>query len=81
MISSTFRVWLVASPLLVGLWLRLDLRRHNYPYDYGANFSALWLIVMPYYLVKTRGKIGVLVFFGLILVIALPTLVADVVQL
>ncbi|WP_196161555.1 hypothetical protein [Reinekea sp. G2M2-21] len=76
--SSAYHLWLLVSPFLVGLWLRLDLRENQYPYDYGVNFSAFRLVVLPYYLVQTRGKVGVLAFVGLFAVILLPGVVADI---
>jgi len=50
----------------VGWWLRTDSRRRGVlsVYDLGFFLYLAWPIVMPYYLLKTRGAKGLLVMLG-----------------
>jgi hypothetical protein len=47
---------------LIGWWLRTDSRKRTVPsvYDMGFFLYVAWPIVMPYYLLKTRGAKGML---------------------
>jgi len=53
---------------IIGWWLRSDSRRRNvaWVYDMGFFLCIAWPIVMPYYLLKTRGAKGLLVILGFI---------------
>src|SRR5947207_218276 len=52
----------------VGWWLRTDSRRRGAlsVYDLGFFLYLAWPIVMPYYLIKTRGAKGLLVILGFV---------------
>jgi polyferredoxin len=52
----------------LGWWLRTDSRRRGVlsVYDLGFFLYLGWAIVMPYYLIKTRGAKGLLVMLGFI---------------
>jgi len=52
----------------VGWWLRTDSRRRGVlsVYDLGFFLYLAWPIVMPYYLIKTRGAKGLLVMLGFV---------------
>ena len=52
----------------VGWWLRTDRRRRGVlsVYDLGFFLYLAWPVVMPYYLVKTRGAKGLLVMLGFV---------------
>jgi hypothetical protein len=52
----------------VGWWLRTDSRRRGVlsVYDLGFFLYLAWPIVMPYYLVKTRGAKGLLVMLAFV---------------
>ena len=52
----------------VGWWLRTDRRRRGVlsVYDLGFFLYLAWPIVMPYYLIKTRGAKGLLVMLGFV---------------
>lgn len=52
----------VAQLWIIGWWLRSDIRRRNaaWVYDMGFFLCIGWPIVMPYYLLKTRGAKGLL---------------------
>jgi len=53
---------------IIGWWLRSDSRKRGvkWVYDLGFFLCIAWPIVMPYYLVKTRGAKGLLVILGFI---------------
>lgn len=57
---------------IVGWWLRDDSRRRGLQwfYDMGFFLSLAWPLVLPYYLIKSRGVKGLLVIlvFGVIYV-------------
>ena len=52
----------------VGWWLRTDSRKRGVAavYDLGFFLYIAWPVVMPYYLVKTRGAKGLLVMLGFV---------------
>jgi hypothetical protein len=51
---------------VIGWWLRTDSRRRGVlsVYDLGFFLYLAWPLIMPYYLVKTRGAKGLLVMLG-----------------
>src|SRR6266446_1080062 len=53
---------------IVGWWLRTDSRKRGVAavYDLGFFLYIAWPVVMPYYLVKTRGAKGLLVILGFV---------------
>src|SRR5438132_11353764 len=53
---------------IIGWWLRTDSRKRGiiWVYDLGFFLCIAWPIVMPYYLVKTRGAKGLLVILGFV---------------
>jgi hypothetical protein len=61
-------IYLVGMLWVIGWWLRTDSRRRDVlsVYDLGFFLYLAWPIVMPYYLVKTRGARGLLVILGFV---------------
>src|SRR6266850_7590918 len=53
---------------IIGWWLRTDSRKRGvvWVYDPGFFLCIGWPLVMPYYLVKSRGAKGLLVVLGFI---------------
>jgi hypothetical protein len=53
---------------IIGWWLRADSRKRGVAgaLDLGLFLSLAWPLIMPYYLVKTRGAKGLLVILGFI---------------
>lgn len=51
---------------IIGWWLRTDGRKRGvvWVYDMGFFLCIAWPLVMPYYLLKTRGAKGLLVILG-----------------
>ena len=53
---------------IIGWWLLSDSRKHRvaWVYDLGFFLCIAWPLVMPYYLVKTRGAKGLLAILGFV---------------
>lgn len=53
---------------IMGWWLRTDTRIRGiaWLYDMGLFLYLAWPLVMPYYLVKSRGAKGLLVVLGFV---------------
>ena len=50
--------------------------RHLYhPHEFGMFIWIFWPLIVPYYLVKTRGLVGILIFIGLIVFLIVQFLV------
>jgi len=65
--AYTLLYW-AAQLWITGWWLRTDSRKRGvvWVYDLGFFLGIAWPLVMPYYLVKTRGAKGLLVILGFI---------------
>ncbi len=65
--AATF-IFTVGLLWAVGWWLRRDNRRRGVLsiYDIGFFLYLAWPIVMPYYLIKTRGAKGLVVMLGFV---------------
>jgi glucose dehydrogenase len=64
--------------LLSVIFVERENRRfqHVYhPYELGLLIWIFWPVFLPYYLVKTRGKIGILMFGGLIAILLVQSAV------
>lgn len=60
--------------LMVALWCLDDAKKYNFhrPYEFGAFIFFLWPIVLPAYLIHTRGWRGTLVFLAFLFIALLP---------
>ena len=72
----------VSQQLFVALWVYLDRqgRRLNLPFEFDAFVFFAWPIVLPYYLVKSRGARGLLLAALFFALLALPSVVAESVR-
>jgi len=63
--AFTLLYWL-ALLWIIGWWLRADSLKRGFAsiYDMGFFLYIAWPLIMPYYLVKTRGAKGLLVILG-----------------
>jgi hypothetical protein len=61
-------IYFIGMLWAIGWWLRTDSHRRNVlsVYDLGLFLYLAWPIVMPYYLVKTRGAKGLLIILGFV---------------
>lgn len=72
------RVWGYAFPLLLAFWVDEDSRGRREVYrpsfDIGLFIYLIWILYLPFYLLRTRGKNGWLWIVGLILLVFLGTI-------
>lgn len=61
-------LYLVGFFWIIGWWLVTDSRKRGFkwPFDLGLFLYIAWPLLMPYYLLKTRGAKGLLVILGFI---------------
>lgn len=63
------RVWGYAFPLLLACWVEEDSRGRPEVYrpsfDIGLFIYLIWILYLPFYLLRTRGKRGWLWILGL----------------
>lgn len=73
--AYTLMHW-AAQLWIIGWWLRTDSRKYGivWVYDLGFFLCIAWPMIMPYYLVKTRGAKGLLVILGFIGAVAGATI-------
>jgi hypothetical protein len=76
-------LWKFAFALFVVRWVDLDRRSHELrtPFEFSAFVFFAWIVVLPYYLYKTRGPRGLLNTLGFWLLAATPSVTADIVAL
>ena len=69
-------IWSVAYALFIALWAANDERIEDLHTSYEYLYVALllWPVFLPYYLIKTRGLDGVLMFSGILGIYLLPFL-------
>ena len=63
---------------LIVLWIDADSKDHPQiarPFDFGFLLYIYWLPYIPYYLWRTRGFFGLLMFVGLIILLLLGWLI------
>lgn len=61
-------IWILAFGLLTTLWARYDSKGENIdkPFQFSYLIYFFWPVAFPWYLLKTRGHEGILVFFGFV---------------
>ncbi|MGB7845014.1 MAG: hypothetical protein WBL63_05315 [Candidatus Acidiferrum sp.] len=76
-------LWKFAFALFVVRWVQLDRRSHELrtPFEFNAFVFFAWIVVLPYYLYKTRGPRGLLSTLGFWLLAATPSVTAQIVAL
>ena len=55
-------IWSLAFVVFLAMWVREDSQRYPgvyRPFDYGQLVALYWLPYLPYYLLRTRGLVGV----------------------
>jgi len=76
-------LWRLEFALLLAVWVRMDRRRYAFtgPFEFDAFVFFAWPVAVPYYLYKTRGRIGLLFALLLCLLAAIPGIVGDIFRL
>ncbi len=61
-------LWSLAIGTLVVWWVRTDTHPSKYwpCFDYGTFMMAWWPILLPHYLVRTRGFKGLFIYAGFV---------------
>lgn len=64
--TTTDFLWMFVFALLVAVWTTKEPRFKEFcpPFEFGAFMYFLWPIILPYYLYKTRGSEGLILFVG-----------------
>ena len=72
--DSTDTIWYIVFSVMVAVWVNKEPRKTNFnaPFEFGAFVYFAWPFILPYYLVKTRGHEGVLVFIGFLSLYLMP---------
>jgi hypothetical protein len=72
--ANTSNLWSVAFSILIANWCQKDNRTGKFekPFEFGFFVFLMWPAVLPYYLVKTRGHEGFLLFIGVGTLFLLP---------
>ncbi|HEV2342391.1 MAG TPA: hypothetical protein VGS15_11380 [Candidatus Acidoferrales bacterium] len=72
--DGTDLLWRFAFSLTLALYVRFDkrVRRFKVPFEFDAAVFFAWIVVVPYYLYRTRGRRGVLMAIGIIALAAVP---------
>jgi hypothetical protein len=76
--STTASFASVLFVMLLVLWVAADSRDHPQivrPFDYGLLLYIFWLPYLPYYLWRTRGPLGLLMFAGFLILLSLGWIV------
>jgi len=73
---STQAAWGAIFFFLTIFWAYYDAEREDFekPFDFGFFIYVFWYIAFPWYLVKTRGVEGVLLFVGFVAIWLAPWL-------
>ena len=71
-------LWSLGMGTLVVWWVRTDTHPSRYLpcFDYGTFMMAWWPVLLPHYLVRTRGFKGLLIYAGLVGFLILTVVVA-----
>nr|WP_298137685.1 hypothetical protein [uncultured Pseudomonas sp.] len=71
---ETLMAW--AFALMLALWCLDDAKQVNFhrPYEFGAFIFFTWPLVLPAYLIHTRGWRGIFIFMAFLILALLPYL-------
>ena len=62
--GTLFTLWMIAFVILISMWCKKDQEGRQEFTNIGLMALIFWPIVLPYYLVKTRGVEGLILFIG-----------------
>jgi hypothetical protein len=81
--EATELLWAFEFRLLLTRWVLADSRARDFgvPYEFGAFVFWGWPVVVPYYLYRSRGGRGLLLFLGICGLYSLPNWIGMVVRL
>ena len=68
-------LWNLVTILSIWHWVYFEAptKGVHRPFSFGMHLQLFWLVMLPWYFVKTRGWRGVLVILGLVILLLAPT--------
>jgi hypothetical protein len=80
--ETTQLLWRFEFNLILTLWVRADrqFRGFRVPFEFDAFVFFGWLVVVPYYLYRSRGGRGLLLGAGIWGLYVLPSVTAQLVR-
>jgi hypothetical protein len=74
-------VWIYGFPVCIAWWVHKDrfYIKKDAPYEYLAFMYFAWILLLPWYLIKSRGWKGVFIYSGFYCLSELPYLVDEAV--
>jgi len=81
--EGTSILWRFVFALFVVRWIAQDHRSYDLrtPFEFSAFVFFAWIVVLPYYLCRTRGPRGLLNALGFLSLAVIPNTTAQVVRL
>ncbi|WP_370280694.1 hypothetical protein [Pontibacterium sp.] len=81
--ESTQVIWAIIFLFSTIMWAYYDADRKDFdkPFDFGLLVYVFWPIALPWYLLKTRGLEGVLIFLGFLFLFVGPWLAGYLTQI
>ncbi len=81
--ASTATLWMFVFAMLIAFWANKEPKQKEFEgtFEFPALVYFVWPIVMPYYLVKTRGLEGLVVYMGFIAIYFSPDIMGWVAYL
>lgn len=74
--ARTEFLWMFVFAMLVAIWTTKEpkFKEFNPPFEFGAFVYFFWPVFLPYYLCKTRGSKGLVLFVGFVVLYYIPFL-------
>ena len=63
-LDSIYNLWLFVFVILIAYWCDKDSVGKNWPFEFSFFVYLFWPVALPYYLFKTRGVDGLIMFIG-----------------
>ena len=72
--DNIYAIWLVVFVVLIAFWCDKDRVGKNWPFEFGYFVYLFWPAVLPYYLFKTRGVDGLVMYVGFVALYVMPNI-------
>jgi len=71
---TTITLWTIIFAILVALWAQEDAEsgHKEIPFEYSFLVFLLWPPMLAYYLIKSHGFLGCLIFLGFLFLYLMP---------
>ncbi|KLV08937.1 hypothetical protein ABT56_01660 [Photobacterium aquae] len=69
-------LWGFIFAISIAIWAKKEAAIKNYgpPFNFGAFMFFVWPIILPHYLIKTRGSDGIIMYLGFLGIYLMPFL-------